>query len=123
RTAAEAPSAAPVSHDDDRGGIRMFGELLFVKPTLDDTTFVVRSPSSAPVPTGQRINDDFDYEPAFRIGAGYELASGRTVEASYARLEANASQVVAGDFLFATRGSPVWGGTFDGYPGFAAADI
>jgi hypothetical protein len=112
---ATAPPAA--------GEPRVFAELLFVMPTLDDTTFVIRAPTSGAAPSGQRENADFDYEPAFRLGAGYEFASGRAVELSYTNLEANSSETVTGDFLWATRGSPVWAGTFDEFPGVASADI
>ena len=74
------------------------------------------------------FRSEFDYEPAFRIGAGYEFAeSGRAVELSYTRLEADASESVSGQFLWATRGSPdfvvAFGPSTEGYPGSASADI
>src|SRR5262249_8229263 len=75
-----------------------------------------------------RVNDEFDYEPAFRIGAGYEFAeSRRTVEVAYTRLDADASQSVSGNFLWATQGSPdltfAFGPNTGGFAGSAFADI
>jgi hypothetical protein len=136
---AEVPPAevapADVAPASTRAGQpRVFGELLFLKPTLDDTYFAVVSPAQGPPapspfgPSGQRVNDDFDYEPAFRIGAGYEFAeSAREVELSYTRLDADASESVSGSFLWATRGTPdfnlAFGPNTGGYAGSASADI
>lgn len=134
---AEVASAEVARPTDASGTPVVFGELLFLKPTLDDTYFAINSPGPGAfpnAPTGQRVNDEFDYEPAFRIGAGYEFAeSGRAVELSYTRLEADASESVSGQFLWATRGSPNFNFTFGanpegdppggGYTGSASADI
>src|SRR5215468_827934 len=127
------PPAAPVAPSSGvaPGGISLFGELLFLKPTLDDTYFAIRSPAAGTfpnAPSGQRVNDDFEYEPAFRIGAGYEFPeTGRAVELSYTRFDENASESVAGNFLWATRGSPnftfTFGGNTGGYAGTASAEI
>jgi hypothetical protein len=145
----EAPAPAPpvqqpepspaattrVTAADAGHGITLFGELLFLKPTFDDTYFAIASPSqgtaSGPFqapPTGQRVNDDFDFEPAFRIGAAYQLPkSDRRVELAYTRLQAEATESVSGNFLWATRGAPDFAFTFGpntgGYAGSASADI
>lgn len=125
-----APAAvAPAS--ERAGQPVVFGELLFLKPTLDDTYFAINSPGSGTflnAPSGQRVNDEFDYEPAFRIGALYEFPeSGREVQLSYTRLDAEASESVSGNFLWATRGSPnfvvAFGPSTGGYPGSASAEI
>jgi hypothetical protein len=136
-----APEPAPPAAQGDRAPARevspaftVFGELLFLKPTLDDTYFVIRSseqgpPSPSPVgPSGQRKNDEFDLEPAFQIGARYEFAdSGRGFELDYTRLDAEATESVSGDFLWATRGTPdfnfAFGPNTGGYTGSASADI
>src|SRR5262249_4509052 len=103
---ASAPEAGDAAH-----GVKLFGELLFLKPTLDDTYFAIASPTAAggfPQPlSGTRVNDDFDYEPAFRIGADYKFPdTGRTAELSYTRLAAEATETVTGSHLWATRGTP-----------------
>ncbi|MGH7336466.1 MAG: Lpg1974 family pore-forming outer membrane protein [Myxococcota bacterium] len=132
--AAPAPTpaaAAPAAAVEGTRGITVFGELLFLKPTLDDTYFAISSPAPTPFtdpPSGHRVNGDFDFEPAFRIGAGYEFAeSGREVELSYTRLDAEASETVSGSFLWATRGSPnftfTFGANTGGYSGSASAEI
>ncbi len=119
----------------DAGAPMVFAELLFLKPTLDDTYFAVNSPAQGTAqgpgqvaPSGRRVNDDFDFEPAFRIGAGYEFAeTGREVELSYSRLDAEATESVSGNFLWATRGSPDFAFNFGpntgGYAGSASAKI
>jgi hypothetical protein len=130
---ASEPATAPASATVPAlAGVDFFGELLFLKPTLDDSFFAIRAsePSVSPDPPhGRRINDDFDYEPAFRIGARRSFGdAGRSWELSYTRLEAEATRTVSGDFLWATRGSPdftfVFGGNPPGgYQGSASADI
>ncbi len=125
------PAATATVVGEGDSGVVLFGELLFLKPTLDDTYFAINSPAPYSVvnaPSGQRVNDDFDFEPAFRIGAGYEFAeSGREAQLSYTRLDAEASESVSGSFLSATRGSPNFNLTFGpntgGYTGSASAEI
>ena len=127
----EPPAAAGEERSRETpAGFRLIGELLFLKPTLDDTSFVIVSATAPPPappfsgPVGQRVSDDFGYEPAFRIGAGYQFAeSGRSVELGYTRLAADASESVTGAHLWATRGSPRFGASFLDYPGSAAAQI
>jgi hypothetical protein len=116
---AASPAATPAA-----GVPNLFAELLIVRPTIDDTAFVLRSPSSTTFPNGTRESDEFDYEAGFRIGAGYEIAeSGRKVELSYSRLEADATETINGDFLWATVGNPDFAGSFTNYAGSAAARI
>jgi len=127
--------AAAASEVLAAGAPVVFGELLFLKPTLDDTYFAVVSPAQGTpqgpgqvAPSGKRVNDDFDFEPAFRIGVGYEFSeTGRQVELSYTRLDAEAKKTVSGNFLWATRGSPDFAFDFGpntgGYAGSASAKI
>lgn len=123
--AAEEPAAAQPAPDAPQAGVpRLFAELLFLRPTFDDTAFVVISSASSTFPSGQRESNEFDYEPAFRIGAGYDIAeTGRSVELSYTRLEAEATETVAGSFLWATVGHPDLTTSFENYAGSASADI
>ena len=125
--AADPPPAAnpPPASGAPRAAVpRVFAELLFLRPTIDDTAFVVISRSSTSFPSGQRESNEFDYEPAFRVGAGYEIAdTGRSVELSYTRLEAEATETVAGNFLWATVGHPDFAASFRNYPGSASADL
>lgn len=116
---AQDPAEAPRS-----GAPRLFAELLFVRPKLDDTAFVLNSSVSTSFPNGRRENNEFEHEPAFRIGAGYTVAeSGRSVELSYTRLAADAGETVRGDFLWATVGHPNLATSFENYRGSASARI
>ena len=125
--AADTPAASdppPASDAPPALVPRVFAELLVLRPTLDDTAFVVISKASTAFPSGKRESDEFDYEPAFRIGAGYEIGdTGRSVELSYTRLEAEATETVAGNFLWATVGHPDLTTSFEHYAGSASADI
>jgi hypothetical protein len=129
--AAEEPAATPPAadtppaQDEPRAVVpRLFAELLFLRPTLDDTAFVIVSRASSTFPNGKRESDEFDHEPAFRIGAGYEIGdTGRSVELSYARLEAEATETVGGNSLWATVGHPDFATSFENYQGTASADI
>ena len=118
------PAPAGASPAPSAGVPEIFAELLFLRPTLDDTAFVLSSRVSTTYPNGKRESDEFGYEPAFRIGAGYEFAdTGRSVELSYTRLEAEATETVSGDFLWATVGHPDFATSFENYAGSASADI
>jgi hypothetical protein len=122
--ASTAAGASPAPDAPSAGVPELFAELLFLRPTLDDTAFVLSSHASTSFPNGKRESDEFDYEPAFRIGAGYEIAdTGRSVELSYTRLEAEATESVSGNFLWATVGHPDFAGSFQNYAGSAFADI
>jgi hypothetical protein len=123
--AAPAPEPDPIPTSSERAAVpRLFAELLFVRPTLDDTAFVLSSPESTTFPNGHRESAEFDYEPAFRIGAGYTLGeSGRSIEISYSRLETDATETVAGEFLWATVGHPDVVTSFESYDGSASARI
>ena len=124
---ADAPAAAeppPAAAEPRPGTPRMIAQLLFIRPTLDDTAFVLSSPVSTTFPNGHRESNEFEHEPAFRIGAGYTVAeSGRSVELSYSRLSANADETVRGDFLWATVGHPNFATSFEDYTGSASASI
>src|SRR5262249_47303179 len=68
------PPAAPVAPSSGvaPGGISLFGELLFLKPTLDDTYFAIRSPAAGTFPnTPPRppADDHLQYQPPFPLGA------------------------------------------------------
>lgn len=121
--AEQAPEAKPApALTEASGGPSVFAELLFLKPTLDDTYFVINSLTSTAFPNGQRTNNDYDYEPAFRVGAVYAFAdTGRSVELSYLRLDTDASETVAGDFLWATVGRADVASAFENYSGTASA--
>jgi hypothetical protein len=124
RAAEPAPEVkqAPAPKEASGGVPSVFAELLFLKPTLDGTYFVIRSPASSALPNGQRTSNGYDYQPAFRIGAGYAFAdTGRSLELSYTRLETDASKSVAGDFLWATVGHPDFARFFSPYAGTASA--
>jgi hypothetical protein len=119
------PEPEPIATPSEHGAVpRVFAELLFVRPTLDDTAFVLSSPVSTEFPNGHRESAEFEYEPAFRIGAGYTLGeSGRSVEISYQRLETDATETLVGEFLWATVGHPDVVTSFEDYAGSASARI
>src|SRR5262245_8787295 len=111
--AAEAAAPEDEAPTASVRGIALLGELLFIKPTIDDIFFAIRSATASPPsptivgPSGRRVADEFGYEPASRIGAAYQFPeSGRSLELAYTRLDANASESVSGSFLWATRGAP-----------------
>ncbi len=121
--------AAPVAAAEDTGagnagsrGFHIVGELLIVQPTLDDSYFVLTAPSSN-VPSGQRKNNEYDGEPAFRFGVGYAVGdTGRELELGYTWIDAEASETVGGTNLSAALGSPDFASSFEDYAGVASAD-
>ena len=97
---------------------------LFLKPTLDNTYFALNSGSSTTFPNGTRINNELDYQSAFRVGAAYEFCdSKRVLQVNYTSLDASQSETVAGDFLWATLGRADFASAFENYAGTASSSL
>lgn len=81
-------------------------DFLYLFPSVEDTYFVIKSPNMNPVPTGERINNDFDFHPGFRVGGAYAFCQGaRSIHGAYTRLCVTEKKTVSGDFLWATLGT------------------
>lgn len=113
--------------EDDCGGCGGWGwyvDFLFLKPTVDDTYFVLNSPQSTAFPNGLRLNNDFDYEPGVRIGAMFwGDGDGADLQIDYTWLEADTTRTVAGDFLWATVGRSDFASAFENYGGTATSEL
>jgi hypothetical protein len=103
---------------------RFSGSFLYLLPTFDDTYFVIESDVSTTYPNGIRKNNDFGFEPAFRIGAEYAFCeNNREIQAFYTRFEADQSRRVSGDFLWATEGRSDLVSNFENYHGSATSKL
>ncbi|MBY0530081.1 MAG: hypothetical protein K2P51_07850 [Rhabdochlamydiaceae bacterium] len=103
---------------------RFSGTFLYLLPTFDDTYFVIESPTSTTYPNGVRKNNDFGFEPAFRLGVEYAFCeNNREVQAFYTRFEADQSRRSSGDFLWATLGGPDFASRFENYHGSATSKL
>lgn len=108
----------------DSGSWKWYGEFLLVKPTVDDTYFAISSPISTGFPNGTRVNNDFGFEPGFRIGAQYEgIGDEADFQIDYTWIETDTSRAVAGDFLWATNGRADLTSSFENYGGTAASQL
>ena len=99
-------------------------EFLYLKPSVDDTYFVIDSPESSSFPMGTRKNNDFGFEPGFRIGAGYSFCGcDKKLKLNYTRLRTKSTREIAGDFLFATVGPAAFVGNFERVTGTASSEL
>ena len=100
-------------------------EFLYFLPTFDDTYFVLRSPVTTGFPNGERLNNDFDFRPGFRVGAAYEMCGccDGELQAYYTRLSSNRTRTVTGSFLWATVGRAAFTSNFENYTGSASSDL
>lgn len=95
---------------------------LYLKPTTDDTFFVIKSPTETVDPKGQRINSDLGFYSGFRASAQYEFCNCKKgLELSYTRLGCEGSKTVSGDFLWAIVGTADLVVSFENYKGTATA--
>ena len=88
---------------------RFSGDYLYFLPTVDDTYFVIDSPTltgvpgSTDYPSGKRKNNDFGFHSGFRAGAEFAMCHGeRELEAYYTYLSTKTRRTVSGDYLWAT---------------------
>ena len=103
---------------------RLSGDFLYFVPTLDDTYFVIQNKSSSPYPTLERKNNDFSYNPGFRVGAEFACCDKmREFQAFFSLLNTTEKRLVAGENLWATTGMPDVCNNFENYTGSAASHI
>lgn len=104
--------------------VRFSADFLYLRPTLDDTYFVLNGGMTAGSSQGQRFNNDFGFKPAFRVGfEGSLCSSKRAFKSFYSYLSGSSSKTVSGSALGATVGSSDVISAFDGYSGNASSDI
>lgn len=76
-------------------------DFLYLKPSVDDTFFVVKASEAQEVPSGQKHNNEFGFKPGFRIGGVYALCDcNQELQVYYTRLSANHRKSVSGNFLW-----------------------
>lgn len=98
-------------------------EYLYMKPTVDDTYFVIKQPSDTNNPIGSRINNDFDFHSGFRVGVAYGFCECGELQAYYTRLSAKQTKTVTGENLYITRGSSHFAENFELFEGSATSDL
>ena len=103
---------------------RLSGDFLYLLPTFDDTYFAIKSNSAGGSLNGKRINNDFQFKPAFRFGIEYALCNTRReLQAFYSYLEASQKKTISGSHLWATLASPAIAAVFTNFAGSASATL
>lgn len=76
------------------------GEYLYLKPSVDDTYFVVNSPSTSTLASGKEINNEFNFSSGYRVGLGYAFCGcNRELGLFYTQLNANHTRAISGTYL------------------------
>jgi hypothetical protein len=93
------------------GNLLLSGELLYLKPALDQSSYAITSNNNVingeVFPNGKRHCNNTQYKPGFRVEALYQLCDQQTaVDARFTYFNAGHSSAVSGNFLFDTVGSP-----------------
>lgn len=103
----------------------VFGEFLYLMPTVDDTYFAIVSPvTSAGNPNGTRVNNNFDFYPGFRVGAVVSPCSNdKEWQTVFTRLRATQNRTVNGSFLWATLGRADFASAYENYTGSATSNL
>lgn len=103
---------------------RFSADFLYLLPTVDDTYFVLTSGPTATNPVGTRHNNDFGYNPAFRVGAEYAFCdTGRDIQLFYTYLHATEHATVSGTNIWATAGSAAFSNAYDNFDGSASSKL
>ncbi len=86
---------------------RLSADFLYFMPTVDDTYFAINSPIIGNFTLlGTRSNNNFGFNPGFRVGAEYAFCqTRRDIQAFYTYLHAEQTKTISGDNLWATVGS------------------
>ncbi|MCB1114033.1 MAG: hypothetical protein KDK62_04690, partial [Chlamydiia bacterium] len=111
------------------GQFSLTGEYLNLKPTVDDTNFVIDNDGGfvsnfAPYPliAGERRNNDFGYNPGYRLKAAYDLCEcDASLSASYSYLKATTSKEVFSTVLSPSIGQPLFVQDFYAFEGVATS--
>lgn len=99
-------------------------QFLLLKPTFDDTYFVIKSPTSTTFPNGEREHNDFHFEPGFRVGAAYSFCDcPRELLVSYTYLEDDHTKTITGTNLWGTLGRPDFTSGFENFAGSAQSKL
>lgn len=99
------------------------GEFIYFLPSIDDTYFVIESGAPSTGPSGTRRNNDFGFNPGFRVEGAYTFCScEREFHVSYLRLRSHVNKTVTGSNLWATLGSGTFVDLFADYAGEALSD-
>lgn len=102
-------------------------EYLYLKPTLDDTNFVVQSTVIPPTPgfmaIGSDVDNEINYKSGFRVGLAYGFCECGELQALYSRLSTKQLKTVNGTVLSATRESTNLDGLFQYYSGSASSNL
>jgi hypothetical protein len=99
---------------------RVSGDFLYLLPTVDDTYFALNSDTSTVFPNGKRVNNDFDFNSGFRVGAEWAFCdTRRELQAFYSHLNTRQHKTVSGSNLWATIGRPDVSSSFGNYSGSA----
>lgn len=105
-------------------GVAFDAEFLYLLPTVDDTYFVIVSPTPALPENAERINSDFSFSPGFRVGLTYGLCQcTREAQLYYTRLRSTESKTVSGTGLYGTRGTATIDSGIADYTGTASAAL
>jgi hypothetical protein len=103
---------------------QLSGEFLYMLPTVDDTYYLIQSPSSTTYPNGTKLNNDFSFQPGFRVGAEYSMCSPqREFQVYYTYLGAEQNSTTSGSNLWATLGRSDFAQNFENYTGGATANL
>lgn len=108
------------------GSFAITGDYLYLRPTLDDTIFVVASPAvSTSTRIGEAIGNPFEYKSGFRVGAAYGFCECGDLQIKYTNLSSKHTKFVSGTVLSATRGLPGTRGiaAFQNYNGTATSNL
>lgn len=124
-------NTASATETGNESRFRFTGELLYLRPTFDDTYYAVHSPTldvESPGYTVKRYNCDPTYEPGFRFVAGYRPGCNKEITLAYTHLDASHStSVLPEEFntVSAQTGSPEFSGQFSriNFPGRSKVDF
>jgi hypothetical protein len=104
------------------GNWELDAEFIYFLPTFDDTYYVIQYPSLT-ADTGERLNNDFNFCPGFRVGGAFVTDSccGK-LQGYYTRLSHNQTENIEGA-LAGTVGRPTLLVNFGRYQGFATSSL
>lgn len=106
------------------GQWQLSGDFVYLMPTLDDTYFVIDSPTASAFPSGIRKDNAPDFHPGFRVGLTYGFCDCcRTLRLDYTYLGFKQTDTVTGTNLWATKGRPDMISQFQDYSGEAASRL
>ena len=104
---------------------RLSADFLYFMPTVDDTYFAINSPIAGDFTLlGTRNNNNFGFNPGFRVGAEYAFCqSRRDIQIFYTYLHAEQSKTIFGSDIWATVGSTEFSSAFNYYSGSASSQL